>query len=125
MTNSIELAAHYNADSNIVKVQMYVISDCDTLLHPQDVLDANIQLFNVYNTPKTGYQEIPLESINFSKLQANVDGFFSIFFINPSINTNLEARAVVNLESVGLVNGLVSVLNEAGTFSNNPNTSIV
>ena len=77
----IKLAALYNVDSNIVRVQVYIIDDCDDFFHPEDVLSGCVQLFNVYNLPETGLQEVPLEKVSVSKEFANQDGFFNIFEI--------------------------------------------
>jgi len=80
MTRDVKIAAHYNVDSNVVKVQLYVTDSCDNLYHPQDLLSGTIQLFNVFTLPQTGLQEIPLESVDFDKTYANADGYFAIFF---------------------------------------------
>lgn len=121
----IKLAAHYNVDSNTVKVQLYVVSDCDSIFHPNDVVSGTVQLFNVYTTPQTGLEEVPLEIISFDKTTANQDGFFAFFFINPAVNTNIEARAVVDITVQGVTNAVTVVLSEEGTFSNQPSTSVV
>ena len=89
----VKLAAYHNVDSNVVVVQVYVVSPCDDYFHPADVLSGEVQLYNVYNTAKTGLVEVPLESATFTKEQANQDGYFAVFFINPAVSTNLEARA--------------------------------
>jgi len=124
-TRKVTIAAHYNVDANVVKVQLVLTDDCDSLLHPEDVLSGTIQLFNVFTTPETGLQEIPLEAVSFDKSDANEDGFFIIFFINPAININLEARTVLELSSLGTVNVLTTVLPDEGTFSDQPSTSVV
>ena len=118
MPRNIELAAHYNIDSNTVKVQMFVTDDCDNLFHPKDIISATIQLFNVFNLPETGLQEVPLESISFDKSAANTEGLFVIFFVNPSVNTNLEARATVDIIGQGITTSVVSVLISLITNSN-------
>jgi hypothetical protein len=122
----VKIAAHYNVDSNTVKVQLYVVSDCDSVYHASDVLPGStVQLFNVYNMPETGLVEVPLEIISFDNTAANQDGYFAIFFINPAVNTNIEARAVINLTGPVVVNAVTVVLSEEGTFSNQPSTSVV
>ena len=121
----IKIAAHYNVDSNTVKVQLYIISDCDTLFHPNDVVSGTVQLFNVYTTPQTGLVEVPLEIISFDNTTANQDDYFAIFFINPAVSTNIEARAVVDIAGQGVTNAVTVVLAEEGTFSNQPSTSVV
>ncbi len=125
MSREVTIAAHYNVDSNVVKVQVYITDDCDTLFHPQDVLSGTIQLFNVFTLPETGLQEIPLESVEFDKTFANADGFFAIFFINPSVNINLEARATVDISGQGIVSVTTTVLPDEGTFSDQPSTSVI
>ncbi len=125
MTREIKLAAHYNIDSNVAKVQLYVTDECDNLFHPQDVLSGTIQLFNVFTVPETGLQEIPLESVDFDKAFANADGFFSAFFINPSVNINLEARATVDISGQGILAALTTVLPDEGTFTDQPSTSVI
>jgi hypothetical protein len=122
----VKIAAHYNVDSNTVKVQLYVVSDCDSVYHPSDVLaGSTVQLFNVYTTPQTGLVEVPLEIISFDSTAANQDGYFAIFFINPAVSTNIEARAVVNLTGPVVANAVTVVLAEEGTFSNQPSSSVV
>ena len=125
MTRAITIAAHYNVDSNVVKAQLYVTDSCDSLYHPQDVISGTIQLFNVFTLPQTGLQEIPLESVDFDKTYANADGFFAIFFINPAVNINLEARATVNISGQGTLTALTTVLPDEGTFSDQPSTSVI
>ncbi len=125
MTRDIKIAAHYNIDSNVVKVQLYVIDSCDSLFHPQDVLSGTIQLFNVFTRPETGLQEIALESVDFDKTYANADGFFAIFFINPAVNVNLEARATVEISGQGTLAVTTTVLPDEGTFSDHPSTSVI
>ncbi len=126
MTRDINIAAHYNVDSNVVKVQLYVTDECDSLFHPQDVLSGTIQLFNVFTRPETGLQEIALESVDFDKTYANADGFFAIFFINPSVTVNLEARATVDISGQGILPTVTTtVLPDEGTFSDSPSTSVV
>ena len=125
MTREITIAAHYNVDSNVVKVQLYVTDDCDSLYHPQDVLSGTIQLYNVFTRPDTGLQEIPLESVDFDKTYANADGFFAIFFINPAVNVNLEARASVELSPLNFTEVTTTVLPDEGTFSDHPSTSVI
>ena len=121
----IKLAALYNVDSNIVRVQVYIIDDCDDFFHPEDVLSGCVQLFNVYNLPETGLQEVPLEKVSVSKEFANQDGFFNIFFVNPSVNTNLEARASLEITGQGTLTASTVVIAHAGTFSDSPNVSVV
>jgi hypothetical protein len=125
MTRAITIAAHYNVDSNVVKAQLYVTDRCDSLYHPQDVISGTIQLFNVYTTPQTGLQEIALESVDFDKTYANADGYFAIFFINPAVTVNLEARATVNISGQGTLTALTTVLPDEGTFSDQPSTSVI
>jgi len=125
MTRDIKLAAHYNIDSNVVKAQLYVTDDCDSLFHPQDVLSGTIQLFNVFTLPETGLQEIPLESVDFDKAFANADGFFATFFVNPAVNINLEARATINISGQGILTTLTTVLPDEGTFTDQPSTSVI
>ena len=125
MTRDVKIAAHYNVDSNVVKVQLYVTDSCDNLYHPQDLLSGTIQLFNVFTLPQTGLQEIPLESVDFDKTYANADGYFAIFFINPSVNVNLEARAYVVLSPDRALTVTTTVLAVEGTFSDQPSTSVV
>ncbi|KKK51311.1 hypothetical protein LCGC14_3116230, partial [marine sediment metagenome] len=126
MTRDIKIAAHYNVDSNVVKVQLYVTDDCDNLYHPQDVLSGTIQLFNVFTRPETGLQEIALESVDFDKTYANADGFFAIFFINPAVTVNLEARATVEISGQSPdLEVTTTVLPEEGTFSDQPSTSVI
>ncbi len=125
MTRAITVAAHYNVDSNVVKVQLYVTDSCDSLYHPQDVLSGTIQLFNVFTRVETGLQEIPLESVDFDKTYANADGYFAIFFINPAVNVNLEARATVEISGQGTLTSTTTVLPDEGTFSDQPSTSVI
>ncbi len=131
MTRDVKIAAHYNVDSNVVKVQVYVTDICDNLYHPQDVLAelgddrTHIQLFNVFTRPETGLQEIALESVDFDKTYANADGFFAIFFINPAVNVNLEARATVVISGQGTLEVTTTVLPDEGTFSDHPSTSVI
>ena len=96
ITRELTIAAHYNVDANLIRVQLFVTDACDTLFHPEDVLSGSVQLFNVFTTPESGLQEIPLEKVEFDKTHANSEGFFLLFFINPAINVNLEARAIVD-----------------------------
>ncbi len=126
VTRELTIAAHYNVDSNLIRVQLYVTDMCDNgrVFYPQDVLSATVQLFNVFTTPETGLQEIPLEKVEFNKDYANADGFFLIFFINPAVNVNLEARAVVTT-SQGVLSAGAIVLPDEGTFSDQPSTSVV
>lgn len=126
MTRDIKIAAHYNVDSNVVKVQLYVTDECDSLFHPQDVLSGTIQLYNVFTRVETGLQEIALESVDFDKTYANADGFFAIFFINPSVNVNLEARATVEISGQSPdLEVTTTVLPDEGTFSDQPSTSVI
>ena len=125
MARDVKIAAHYNVDSNVIKVQLYVTDDCDSLFHPQDVLSGTIQLFNVFTRPETGLQEIALESVDFDKTYANTDGFFAIFFINPAVTVNLEARATVDISGQGILLVTTTVLPDEGTFSDQPSTSVI
>ncbi len=125
MTRDVKIAAHYNVDSNVVKVQLYVIDSCDSLYHPQDVLSGTVQLFNVFTRPETGLQEIALEDVEFDKTYANADGYFAIFFINPAVNVNLEARASVEISGHGTIDVTTTVLPDEGTFSDHPSTSVI
>ncbi len=124
-TRQIKLAALYNVDANTVRVQVYITDDCDDFFHPEDVLSGYVQLFNVYNLPETGLQEIPLERVPVSKEFANQDGFFNIFFVNPSVSTNIEARATLDISGQGTVTASTIVINDAGTFTDSPNVSVV
>ena len=121
----VKIAAHHNVDSNVVKVQVYVVSPCDDYFHPADVLSGEVQLYNVYNTAKTGLIEVALEKVTFTKAEANQDGYFAIFFINPAVSTNLEARATLDLTGQGDTTAVTAVLNEEGTFSDTPQHSVV
>jgi hypothetical protein len=121
----VKIAAHHNVDSNVVKVQVYVVSACDDYFHPADVLSGEVQLYNVYTTAKTGLVEVALEKVTFTKAEANQDGYFAIFFINPAISTNLEARATLDLAGQGSTTTVTAVLNEEGTFSDTPQHSVV
>lgn len=121
----ITIAAHYNVDANVVRVQLYITDECDSLFHPEDVLEGTIQLFNVFTLPETGLQEVPLEAVSFDKSHSNEDGFFTIFFINPAVNVNLEARAFLELSTIGSVTVTTNVLPDEGTFSDQPSTSVV
>lgn len=121
----VKLAAYHNVDSNVVVVQVYVVSPCDDYFHPADVLSGEVQLYNVYNTAKTGLVEVPLESATFTKEQANQDGYFAVFFINPAVSTNLEARATLDLVGQGATTAVTVVMKEEGTFSDQPSTSVV
>ncbi len=125
MTRNVKIAAHYNVDSNVVKVQLYVTDSHDSLYHPQDVLSGTIQLFNVFTRPETGLQEIALEDVEFDKTYANADGYFAIFFINPAVTVNLEARASVEISGQGTVEVTTTVLPDEGTFSDHPSTSVI
>ena len=125
MTLSAKIAAYHNVDSNVVTVQVYVVSDCDDFFHPAEVISGEVQLFNVYNTAKTGLVEVALEKVTFTKSSANQDGFFAIFFINPAVSINLEARVSMDLEVEGTVTGVTAVMKEQGTFSDQPSSSVV
>jgi len=125
MAREITLAAHYNVDSNTIRVKLYVTDPCDEFFHPKDVSSGVLQLFNVFNMPQSGLQEIPLEKVLFNKEHANQDGFFNIFFVNPSINTNLEVRAILEISGQGTTTASTVVLPEAGTYSDTPQHSVI
>ena len=124
-TLEAKIAAYHNVDSNVVTVQVYVVSPCDDYFHPADVISGEVQLFNVYNTAKTGLVEVALEKVTFTKSDANQDGYFAVFFINPAVSTNLEARVSMDLDGQGLTTGVTVVMKEQGTFSDQPSTSVV
>lgn len=124
-TKSASIAAHHNIDSNVVRVQLFITDEADSNFHSNSLISGEIQLFNVFNLPKTGLQQIPLEKVVFDKNSANQDNFFNIFFVNPAINTNLEARATLEIAGQGEIKAATMVLNEAGTFSNTPQHSVI
>jgi hypothetical protein len=125
MTLAVETSAHYNVDSNTVKVQIYITDPCDSYYHSAAVISGSVQLYNVYNVPATGLEEVALESVTFSSADANEDGVFAIFFVNPAVSTNLEARTSLNLTGQGVTTDVVTVLADAGTFTDQPSTSVV
>ncbi|KKN63704.1 hypothetical protein LCGC14_0499390 [marine sediment metagenome] len=124
-TLEAKIAAYHNVDSNVVTVQVYVVSPCDDFFHPADVISGEVQLFNVYNTAQTGLVEVALEKVTFTKSAANQDGYFAVFFINPAVSTNLEARVSLDLDGQGLTTSVTAVMKEQGTFSDQPSTSVV
>jgi len=124
-TKNAKIAAHYNVDSNVIRVQLFITDECDPNFHPEVVVNGKVRLFNVFNTPAVGLQQIPLEQVDFDKSHANKDGFFNIFFVNPAVNTNLEARATLELEGQGEVTSATMVLADAGTFSDSPQNSVI
>jgi len=124
-TLEAKIAAYHNVDSNVVTVQVYVVSPCDDFFHPADVISGEVQLFNVYNTAQTGLVEVALEKVTFTKSAANQDGYFAVFFINPAVSTNLEARVSLDLDGQSLTTSVTAVMKEQGTFSDQPSTSVV
>ena len=124
-TLEAKIAAYHNVDSNVVTVQIYVVSPCDDFFHPAEVISGEVQIFNVYNTAKTGLVEVALEKVTFTKSAANQDGYFAVFFINPAVSTNLEARVSLDLNGQGLTTNVTAVMKEQGTFSDQPSTSVV
>jgi hypothetical protein len=125
MTLQAKIAAYHNVDSNVVTIQVYVVSTDDEYYHPAEVVSGEVQIFNVYSTPQTGLQEIALERVTFTKSAANQDGYFSIYFINPAVSTNLEARVSLDLNGQGITTGVTTVRKETGTFSDQPSTSVI
>jgi hypothetical protein len=121
----VETSAHYNVDSNTVKVQIYITDPCDNYYHSDAVISGSVQLYNVYNVPATGLEEVRLEIIEFSSADANEDGIFAIFFVNPAVSTNLEAETILDITGQGEITDVVTVLADAGTFTDQPSTSVV